>query len=95
MPARVPQTNCALTTLRACYRRPCKWVARTTSAYMQQVGMLEEKLGAQPESFSIASEARIIGTVTDTHVGRVTLRTSLGTDRIVGMLSGDQLPRIC
>ncbi len=45
--------------------------------------------------FSIASEARIIGSVTDTHVGRVTLRTSLGTDRIVDMLTGDQLPRIC
>jgi hydrogenase expression/formation protein HypC len=69
--------------------------ARTNFAYMQQVGMLEEELGSQPESFSIAGETRIIGTVTDTHVGRVTLRTSLDTDRIVDMLSGDKLPRIC
>jgi hydrogenase expression/formation protein HypE len=45
--------------------------------------------------FSVASEARIIGTVTDSHVGWVTLRTSLGTERIVDMLAGDQLPRIC
>ncbi|HVA93296.1 MAG TPA: hydrogenase expression/formation protein HypE [Candidatus Dormibacteraeota bacterium] len=39
--------------------------------------------------------AQIIGTVTDTHPGLVTMRTRLGTSRIVDLLSGDQLPRIC
>ncbi len=39
--------------------------------------------------------AQIIGTVTDGHPGLVTIRSMLGTMRIVDMLSGDQLPRIC
>jgi hydrogenase expression/formation protein HypE len=40
-------------------------------------------------------DARMIGTVTDSHSAMVTLRTRLGTSRIVDLLSGDQLPRIC
>jgi hydrogenase expression/formation protein HypE len=39
--------------------------------------------------------ARIIGKVVETHPGVVTMRTYLGTSRIVDMLAGDQLPRIC
>lgn len=39
--------------------------------------------------------ASIIGAVTADHSGLVALRTNLGTTRIVDMLSGDQLPRIC
>ena len=40
-------------------------------------------------------EARIIGTVVDQHRGTVVMKTTFGTTRIVDMLSGDQLPRIC
>ena len=40
-------------------------------------------------------EAVIIGEVTGEHPGRVVMRTSLGTSRIVDMLVGDPLPRIC
>jgi len=40
-------------------------------------------------------DAAIIGQVTSEHAGRVTLRTMLGTSRILAMLSGDILPRIC
>ena len=43
----------------------------------------------------LGSQAQIIGTVTAEHAGLVTLRTTLGTSRIVDMLAGDQLPRIC
>lgn len=43
----------------------------------------------------LGSQAQIIGTVTTAHPGLVTLRTTLGTSRIVDMLAGDQLPRIC
>jgi hydrogenase expression/formation protein HypE len=43
----------------------------------------------------LGAEAQIIGTVKKDHVGLVTMRTPLGTTRIVDMLSGDQLPRIC
>lgn len=40
-------------------------------------------------------EATIVGHVTETHPGRVVLRTALGARRIVDMLVGEQLPRIC
>lgn len=43
----------------------------------------------------LGKEARIIGTVMDKNAGLVTMRTTLGTTRIVDMLAGDQLPRIC
>ena len=43
----------------------------------------------------LGAEAQIIGTVNDEHPSIVTMRTPLGTTRIVDMLAGDQLPRIC
>lgn len=43
----------------------------------------------------LGRQAQIIGTVTSSHPGMVTLRTTLGTTRVVDMLAGDQLPRIC
>jgi hydrogenase expression/formation protein HypE len=43
----------------------------------------------------LGREAQIIGRVTGDNPGLVTLRSNIGTARIVDMLSGDQLPRIC
>ena len=43
----------------------------------------------------LGRDARLIGRVTDSHTEMVTMRTRLGTSRIVDLLSGDQLPRIC
>lgn len=43
----------------------------------------------------IGAAARIIGMVREDNPGTVTMRTPLGTTRIVDMLAGDQLPRIC
>ncbi len=40
-------------------------------------------------------EATIIGEVTDAAPGRVLLKTSFGSTRIVDMLMGEMLPRIC
>jgi hydrogenase expression/formation protein HypE len=40
-------------------------------------------------------DAVIIGTVGDQHAGLVTMRTVFGSTRIVDLLAGDQLPRIC
>ena len=40
-------------------------------------------------------EAAIVGQVTAEHAGRVVLRTALGARRILDMLAGEQLPRIC
>ena len=40
-------------------------------------------------------EAVIIGEVVGDHPGRVTLRSRIGATRVVDMMSGEQLPRIC
>lgn len=39
--------------------------------------------------------ASIIGTVTDEHIGQVILKSAIGGRRVVNMLPGEQLPRIC
>ncbi len=46
---------------------------------------------ARPEGL----EAAVIGTVVADHPGMVTVRTIVGSERIVDMLVGEQLPRIC
>lgn len=40
-------------------------------------------------------DAAIIGEVTNDHTGRVIMKTKLGPSRIIDMLSGELLPRIC
>jgi hydrogenase expression/formation protein HypE len=46
---------------------------------------------AMPEG----ADAAVIGTVTADHPAMVTVRTIVGSERIVDMLVGEQLPRIC
>jgi hydrogenase expression/formation protein HypE len=43
----------------------------------------------------LGPEAHVIGTVSDDTPGQVTLRSAIGANRIVDMLAGEQLPRIC
>jgi hydrogenase expression/formation protein HypE len=43
----------------------------------------------------LGKDAAIIGRVISDHPRMVVMRTPLGTTRIVDMLAGDQLPRIC
>src|ERR1051326_3614838 len=43
----------------------------------------------------LGRQAAIIGTVVENQQNLVTMRTAFGTTRIVDMLAGDQLPRIC
>jgi hydrogenase expression/formation protein HypE len=50
---------------------------------------------AAMQNHPLGRQARIIGGVTQNDAGLVTMRTVLGTSRIVDMLAGDQLPRIC
>lgn len=50
---------------------------------------------AAMRAVDVASDAREIGVVTDMHIRLVTMRNELGTMRVVDMLAGDQLPRIC
>ncbi|MBL29111.1 MAG: hypothetical protein CMM50_16385 [Rhodospirillaceae bacterium] len=43
----------------------------------------------------LGANAASIGKIGDGEAGRVTMRTRFGGERIVDMLVGDQLPRIC
>jgi hydrogenase expression/formation protein HypE len=43
----------------------------------------------------LGAAARIIGRVVSEHPGLVAMRTAIGGTRVVDMLPGDQLPRIC
>lgn len=44
---------------------------------------------------SVSSGAVLIGVVSDKPRGMVTMKSRLGTERVLDMLSGEQLPRIC
>ena len=71
----------------------------------EQVRGACELLGLAPEAADavlqamrnhpLGAEAQVIGTVRKENAGLVTMRTPFGTTRIVDMLAGDQLPRIC
>jgi hydrogenase expression/formation protein HypE len=54
-----------------------------------------ERALAALRAHAYGREAAIIGRVTEEHAGRVVLRTALGARRVVDMLVGEQLPRIC
>lgn len=54
-----------------------------------------DKILAQMRKNSYGRAAAIIGEVTNEHSGRVVMKTKLGPSRIVDMLSGELLPRIC
>ncbi len=43
----------------------------------------------------LGMDSAIIGEVVDEHPGKVVLETTIGGNRIVDMLAGEQLPRIC
>lgn len=46
-------------------------------------------------SFKIGRDAAMVGMVTDEYPGKVVLRSGIGGKRILPMLPGEQLPRIC
>jgi hydrogenase expression/formation protein HypE len=43
----------------------------------------------------LGKNASIIGEVVEDHPGRVIMKTNIGSNRVVDMMSGEQLPRIC
>ena len=57
----------------------------------QDAGAVLEAMRNHP----LGSQSQMIGTVKAADASLVTMRTRLGTTRIVDMLAGDQLPRIC
>ena len=54
----------------------------------------EEALAAL-RAHPLGGDARLIGRATTEHPGMVTMRTFMGGTRVVDLLPGDQLPRIC
>jgi hydrogenase expression/formation protein HypE len=54
-----------------------------------------DKILCQMKTNPYAIDAAVIGEVTAEHNGKVIMKTLYGTNRIVDMLTGDLLPRIC
>jgi hydrogenase expression/formation protein HypE len=54
-----------------------------------------EAVLAAMRAHPLGRESAAIGVVTAEHAGRVVLRSRVGGQRVVDMLSGEQLPRIC
>jgi len=54
-----------------------------------------DKILARMRKNSYGRHATIIGEVTNEHPRKVIMKTKLGPSRIVDMLSGELLPRIC
>jgi hydrogenase expression/formation protein HypE len=57
----------------------------------ESAGVVLAAMRAHP----LGTQSAIIGEVTDEHPGFVTMKTRVGGTRVVDMLSGEQLPRIC
>ena len=55
----------------------------------------EEKVLRALQSVSQGKDARIAGKVTAAHPGLVQIKTLIGGTRVIDMLSGEMLPRIC
>lgn len=54
-----------------------------------------ESVLAAMKNHPLGRDSSIIGNVVEGQLGRVTLKTGFGTTRMVDMLSGEMLPRIC
>jgi hydrogenase expression/formation protein HypE len=54
-----------------------------------------EKALATMRAHPLGKDAAMIGRVTAEHPGAVVMKSSIGGSRVVQMLSGEQLPRIC
>ena len=54
-----------------------------------------DRVLAAMKSHPLGRDAAVIGEVTNDHPGFVLMKTRVGGTRVVDMLSGEQLPRIC
>ncbi len=54
-----------------------------------------DNLLAVMRGYPLGKEAALIGTVVDDHPGVVTIKSLVGGERMVTLLTGEQLPRIC
>lgn len=56
---------------------------------------IADALVQQLQKYSRCSQAAIIGNITATHKGQVLMQSIIGGKRVINMLAGEQLPRIC
>ena len=54
-----------------------------------------EPVLAAMRAHPLGRQSAVIGRVVDEHRGKVIMRSGIGGLRVVDMLSGEQLPRIC
>jgi hydrogenase expression/formation protein HypE len=54
-----------------------------------------DKIISIMKQHELGKNTAVIGEVVDDNPGIVTMKTIIGTTRIVDMISGEQLPRIC
>jgi hydrogenase expression/formation protein HypE len=54
-----------------------------------------DKIVSIMKQHELGKNAAVIGEVISNNAGVVTMKTVIGTTRIVDMISGEQLPRIC
>ena len=47
------------------------------------------------QSFDVSTDVEMIGVVSEAPAGLVTARSRIGATRMIDMLTGEQLPRIC
>lgn len=71
------------------------YVANEGKVVMVVEAEIAEKVVELMKQFDEGKDAAIIGEFVDNHHGRGWINTSIGGKRILDMLSGEQLPRIC
>ena len=54
-----------------------------------------ESVAEAMRNHELGVQTSIIGEVVEAHQGKAWLETSIGGNRIIDMLAGEQLPRIC
>ena len=54
-----------------------------------------ERLLAAMRRHPLGENTAVIGEVVEDHAGMVVMRSLIGGERVVAMLAGEQLPRIC
>ncbi|HZV01714.1 MAG TPA: hydrogenase expression/formation protein HypE [Planctomycetota bacterium] len=55
----------------------------------------EERVLAALRAHPLGAEGALVGRIVEAHPGVVTVRSILAGERVLGLLSGEQLPRIC
>ncbi len=71
------------------------YVANEGKVVLVVPGSEAEKVVGAMRSHELGRDSRIIGEVVREHPGKAWLSTAIGGNRIIDMLAGEQLPRIC